>query len=398
MNVDFRCEHCGKLLSAPAHANEPVRCPHCQKLTAVPAGLASLPRPKVQGEEAAQPASAALPGEGNQEESQGLPSGGELAGVLETMMPFVISLFFHLGLVLVTVFWVTRMSGQRERPKEIVVPGYVLPGEEEGDSGGTLTPPPNPTAGGGGGGSRYSKVTESSARSGIIASGGGGSGDAREGLAVIGIGTAVGGHGTGTGTGKGPGWFSGGGGGGQLFGLGPGRGGGRGVPRHYVYVVDRSGSMLHTFDAVKHEMMSSIGQLDAARGQEFHVILFADGPPHEAEAKRLVPATPDFQGRATTWLKDQFAKGTTDPIPALTRAFEVLERVDSPGGKVIFLLTDSLFPDNQKVIDLCRARNTKKDVHIFTFLYGDRPKEAEETMRKIAAEHGGQYKFVSAEE
>jgi hypothetical protein len=111
-----------------------------------------------------------------------------------------------------------------------------------------------------------------------------------------------------------------------------------------------------------------------------------------------VPATPEFQGRATTWLKDKYAKGTTDPIPALNRAFDVLDKVDSPGGKVIFLLTDSLFPDNKKVIDLCKARNVKRDVHIFTFLYGERPKEAEETMQKIAAEYGGKYKFVNAEE
>ena len=98
MNVDFRCEHCGKLLSAPAHANEPVRCPHCQKLTAVPAGLASLPRPKVEGAEEGAPLPPRLPeGPGGGAEEPAAAPQGELVGALETMMPFVISLFFHLG-------------------------------------------------------------------------------------------------------------------------------------------------------------------------------------------------------------------------------------------------------------------------------------------------------------
>ena len=47
MNVDFRCEHCGKLLSVQGKTGDEVRCPHCMKMTAVPAGLASLPRPRV---------------------------------------------------------------------------------------------------------------------------------------------------------------------------------------------------------------------------------------------------------------------------------------------------------------------------------------------------------------
>jgi hypothetical protein len=215
-------------------------------------------------------------------------------------------------------------------------------------------------------------------------------------MGVIGIGSAVGGTGEGSGTGTGAGWFSGGAGGGAFFGMGPGRGGGGSLARHIVYVVDRSGSMLTTFDSVKNEMLTSIGQLDGAK-QDFHVILFAEGKPQEADAKRLVPATPEYKARATEFLRQAYAKGDTNVLPALNRAFDVLEQAQT-AGKVIFLLTDSAFPDNQKVIDLCKARNTKKDVHVFTFLYGDRAKEAEETMKKVAQENGGKFKYVSAEE
>ena len=45
MAVEFRCEKCGKLLSADAEPGSMMKCPHCQKKVAVPAGLASLPQP-----------------------------------------------------------------------------------------------------------------------------------------------------------------------------------------------------------------------------------------------------------------------------------------------------------------------------------------------------------------
>ena len=394
MNVDFRCEHCGKLLSAPAHANEPIRCPHCQKLTAVPAGLASLPHPKVDGASASPPPPLP-PGAPAPEAVEEEAPPGEFVGIMERAMPFVISLFFHLSLVLVFLFVTSQMMTPKAPPGEIVVPsvGVAMPGEEDDAGGGTLTPTARPTAADTGG-SRFSRITESSVRSSIIASPGG-SGGARPGMAMIGVGGATGGNSTGTGTGSGK-WFGGGGGGGGFFGLG-GRGGGKGgLAKYVVYVIDRSGSMLSTFDAVRFEMLKSIGDLDPR--QNFHVIFFSEGAPVEPVEKRLVPANSEFKAKACEGLRGVFAKGQTDPIPALTRAFDVLDKTDV-GGKVLYLLTDAAFPDNQKVIDLCKSRNgNKKDVHIYTFLYGDRPKEAEDAMKKIAADNGGKYKFVSAEE
>jgi len=335
------------------------------------------------------PASAGAPAEAEAPESS-----GEFLGVMERLMPFVISLFFHLGLILVTVFLGTMLIEKKEAPKEITVPGTAMVGDDDSDSsGGTLTPTERPTIQTGGG-SRYNRVSDGGSRSSIIASAGG-SGNARAGMSMIGVGGATGGTGDGTGTGKGN-WFGGGGGGG-FFGMGGGgRGRGGGLAKHVVYVIDRSGSMLATFDAVRNEMLTSIGQL--SEKQNFHVIFFSDGPPQEPVDKRLVPATSEFKGKATDYLKGIFAKGQTDPIPAINRAFDVLEKGDGAGGKVMFLLTDSAFPDNQKVIDVCKARNGKKDIHIFTFLYGDRAKEAEETMKTVAADNGGKFKFVSAEE
>ena len=54
-------------------------------------------------------------------------------------------------------------------------------------------------------------------------------------------------------------------------------------------MVDRSGSMLNTIEAVKRELHKSVDGL--RRGQKFHVIFFNAGPPLENRPKRLVPAT-----------------------------------------------------------------------------------------------------------
>jgi hypothetical protein len=362
----------------------------------VPAGLAALPRPKVGATEVGAPT--APPVAPPQETG---PAGegqeGELVGIMEHAMPFVISLFFHLGLILVTVFLGTLLIEKKEAPPgEIIVPGTAMVGDDD-TSGGTLTPSERPTIQAAGGGARVSKLNDSSARSTIVAAGGG-SGDAHPGMGVIGLGGATGGTGEGTGTGQGK-WFGGGGGTG-FFGLGMGRGrGGGGLARHIVYVIDRSGSMIDTFDAVKNEMLTSIGQLDPK--QDFDIILFTQGAPQEPVDKRLVPATPEYKGAATKFLKDAYAAGSTDPLPALSRAFEVLDKVSDPGGKVVFFLTDSDFPDNDAVVKFCKAHNVKHDVHFFTFLYGGGkggpPEKAEEAMKTIAKENGGKYKYVTEE-
>lgn len=162
-----------------------------------------------------------------------------------------------------------------------------------------------------------------------------------------------------------------------------------------VYVVDRSGSMLDKFDAVRNEILSSISHLDPNQHQ-FHVILFSTGPPREMMNERLVPALPQHKATAADFLRGVDPGGRTDPLPALERAFDVLEGGKGE-GKVIFLLTDGAFPDNEKAIATIKERNQDKKVRIFTILYWERSKEAEEMMKRIAQENGGRYRYVEME-
>jgi len=169
---------------------------------------------------------------------------------------------------------------------------------------------------------------------------------------------------------------------------------------HVVYVIDRSGSMVDTFEQVRQELAISIGELQEI--QDFHVILFAEGPPIEYGPKRLVPAAARHKEGVATFLEGVRAEtdakiGGTDPTLALMRAFGVLQGAGK-GGKLIYLLTDGEFNNNEMVLAAIRQWNASKSIHINTFLYGRRPPEAERVMKQIADENGGRYKYVSLDE
>lgn len=172
-----------------------------------------------------------------------------------------------------------------------------------------------------------------------------------------------------------------------------------GNARNVVFVIDRSGSMVSTFDNLRMEMVRSISELSDTE-QAFHIILFAQGNPIELAIdgrKMLQPASLPNQKAAAAFLQEVQPFGSTDPIPALKRAFAVLREARRK-GKLIYLLTDGRFTDNEAVFRLISQMNSDKSVLINTFLYGQRPPEAVEAMERIADENGGKYTFVSTEE
>jgi hypothetical protein len=163
-----------------------------------------------------------------------------------------------------------------------------------------------------------------------------------------------------------------------------------------VYVIDRSGSMLSSFDDLRTEILSSVKGLDPQR-QRFHILLFAGGEPLELPGAGAAHATANRKKAAEAFLADAFAAGETDPFPAMWRAFDVLAACGHC-QKTIFLVSDSGFANGEEVIKICRNRNVFNDVHVHTFLYASHPNGAEDAMRRIAEENGGQYQFVRAEE
>jgi hypothetical protein len=333
-------------------------------------------------------------------------------------MPWVISIFLHSGVGLILML-VTTVAAVRilAPPSEIPGPGgpfpvgLLDPGYGTGPAGqmmfpgmarnGNLSTMQNrvPVADAHGWAERESSIPNRG--------GSGGAGDAKDRGDVIGLG-AAGLPGIGLGGGSGDAC-------GPLAPFGLGRGGHGDLPkadifnpnpltgfpaRHICYVIDRSGSMVDSFDHVRREMVISISRL-TDKQQDFHVILFCSGPPIENPPRRLVQATVWHKEEAVRFLEPVRAEQQTDPVPALNRAFDVLAQVRSDPNrpdKLIFLLTDGVFPDNAKVLDVIRGRNAGKDVAICTYLYGNRPPEAVDVLTRIAKENRGTFKYISPDE
>jgi hypothetical protein len=149
-----------------------------------------------------------------------------------------------------------------------------------------------------------------------------------------------------------------------------------------VYVVDRSGSMSDSLDYVKMELKRSLGELGPDK--QFNIIFFSSGPALEMPARRLVTATEASKRQAYAFIDEVVAHGETDPSEAFQRAFAVKP-------DVIFFLTDGEF--DKSIVDQVNRANAGKKVVVNTiaFLY----KQGEPLLKQIAADNGGNYKFVA---
>ena len=376
MAVEFRCEKCGKLLTVEAESGAKVRCQYCNGKVAVPAGLASLPRPQVPtGAPPPPPPPEAQVEEAHQQDA--------LMGVMAALMPWVLSLFLHAGIVVILAF-LTILSYSTKEAEGVTIPDANL--SKRLDS--KLDPA-----------RRRSKLrTKSMARtahnwakrSDTLSTDQGRTKDPVPLHALEG------------GSGGDPGDFgmrTGAGGAPRTRFIGPSVGN----AYHIVLVVDRSGSMVgYSFDCVRREMNKTITQLLPT--QTFHVILFArglDSKKDENPPRRLVNGTVRNKREALEFLKGVSCGGgsPTNPLAALQRAFEVLANPpsDKP-GKIIFLLTDGEFHDNQEVRRKIRQWNKKGDVRVNTILYAVRGDDIQKALEQIATENGGTFKFEGRSE
>ena len=386
MAVEFQCEECGQLLTMDVEPGAAVACTHCHTMVVVPEALASLPQPQVP------PDQSPRAGTGDDEmadEEEELLEEEEQAVVITAMakaMPWIISIFFHLGLGLIFMF-VAMIVKAEDRELIVPTPGPIL----SENLGGVVNPgrtgkPDKMTQR-----IRRTKATGDSTYERDIPDD---TGETDERVTLIGL--ASGGA---TGGALAPfGLTTGGSGTGPRTNFG----GLPGNAHHIVYLIDRSGSMIDTFPAVRIEIISSVSGLKA--NQDFHVILFAEGRPLEKTPVGLTLATESVKLALVKFLEPIRAERQTDPVRAVIRAFEVLAgaRMTRNGkptrGKLVYLLTDGVFPDYEKVLQTIREKNTRKDVLINTLLYGYRPPLAEKVMKQIASENGGQFRYISPDE
>lgn len=158
----------------------------------------------------------------------------------------------------------------------------------------------------------------------------------------------------------------------------------RGRGRRVVYVIDRSGSMLNSFEYLRRELKRSISRLSYGQRQEFHVIFFSSGPVVEKPPPKLVPAIHAYKRKALEFLDSIVPEGQTDPVPAMKRAFDLKP-------DLIYFLTDGEF-DPALVDHLARwNRDGKVAIYTVAFVFEGNS----QLLRRIARENGGEYKLVA---
>ena len=342
MPIEFRCQECGVTLSADAIPTSPVTCPKC--------GAAVDPN--------ADDPEALL-----EEEGEAIGTGA----LASMAMPWAISGVFHLAMFLAMLFVVLTVREQSNLER-IIIPSARL----SRNPGGAVRPAPQRDTRTAQNIKQMRKMAyqrQTKAQLSDIAP------KKRSDLRIVGIGGAAGGSSFGLriGGGTGP----------KASFLGSG-----GNAYKIVFVIDRSGSMIETFDYVKAELRKSINALQAR--QSFHVIFFSFEKPVAMKPKRLVYATTENKKRAFAFIDSAVSEGQTKPARALEAAFKV--RGGPP--ELIYFMTDGEF--DKDVVARIRVWNKDKKVKINTiaFLYPS----GEALLKQIAKENGGRYKFVSQDE
>ncbi|MCY2931126.1 MAG: VWA domain-containing protein [Planctomycetota bacterium] len=404
------CEKCGAGVSVdPEAMPHKIKCPQCHSRVTVPAGLAALPSPKVPGG----PMASASPGHA----AMGAESpGGEsdTAVVMTRFLPWLSSACLHGAGILMLVLLIQPAPAEEAtrsvQPPDVKIEPLADAPKTAVESQKLEFGPPSTE-------NRAAVKTEAKprGRSGKVGyygdsndrTVGRGVGDTNKvgKMPVFGGGSGGGGGANGNDDFGMPGGGNGGGGGGDFF--GPPEGDGRaGNVKYICYVIDHSGSVLPAFDEIIEELMNSIGGL--ADTQDFHVVFFAKDAFEENPTRRLVAATEANKRDALSFLKKIVASGYgSSPIPALDAAFKAMQSLPNEAGKnkLMYVLTDGDFDTtafkykglvgNDAVIAWLRDHNTDKMIHVYPIILGDKPaKETEDSMRKIASENGGEYRYV----
>ena len=151
--------------------------------------------------------------------------------------------------------------------------------------------------------------------------------------------------------------------------------------RDFVFVVDRSGSMIgEPLLAAKAELIRSITALK--RHMRFFII-FYNNKGEAMAADGLVRATTRARIRHFTWVDSIEAAGGTDPTDAMQQALAL--KPDT-----IWLLSDRRF--SEKACDAINKANPNQRVQIHTIAFCDNAGEA--VLQRIAKENRGGYRFV----
>lgn len=304
----------------------------------------------------------------------------DVSEVLLTMLPWGISILFHVGLVLLAIFvvWSVRANLDEE---EVIVPFARL----SATPGAPLQQSVTKTV---------SKTTRSATRS-VSRS----TSQATSALnsavstntSLIGVmgGSAGKANPFGTAIAAGSSFKA------SFFGTG-------GNARRIVYLVDASGSLIDTLPFVIVELKRSISELSDK--QKFSVFFFQEDKFLEAPPPGLKDATAENKDRVMKWIDPKagnvVARGRSSPLPALQRAL-------TQQPQLLFILSDNItgagiyeIDQRRLLAEIERANTSGTKINTIQFLYPDPLAGVglKATLEMISGDTGGIYKFLGARE
>ena len=299
----------------------------------------------------------------------------EVSGVLSAMLPWMTSLLFHLGIIVLAMFlvWSILLGEPEEEP---IIPIAKLSKNPGGSLMETKSMDLQNTQ------NVREVVSESTSQEDTLNNL---KSNADTSLELVGR--------------------SGGGGGGKLAPFGTTAGSGSGIgadfygtggnARKIIYVVDASGSLIEMMPFVITELKRSIREL--SEGQQFNIIFFQNGHAEEVPIPRKGWKSAD---EVTKQAVNQYIsleagkvtpRGATSPVEAITLAMRYRP-------ELVFLLSDNI--TGRGIYEVDRAdllgmidgtnKDRKTKINCIQFIHPDSLK----TLEAIAKTHGGIYKFI----
>ena len=168
----------------------------------------------------------------------------------------------------------------------------------------------------------------------------------------------------------------------------------RGVGR-VAFVLDHSGAMFDSFDFLRQELANSVKGLSPT--QKFAVVSFSEAADELfPKDNKWVAAGDEAKRDLEKWISGVKARGENcGMLDCYLSGIKVALEMNPPPD-VVYFLTDG--PFDRRLAAEVGKRNPGKKVKIQTMMFVGSWKDAEEDLKKMAAENGGTYKFVAVED
>ncbi len=175
-----------------------------------------------------------------------------------------------------------------------------------------------------------------------------------------------------------------------------------GNARRLAYIIDASGSLIDTLPFVIEELKRSIGEL--SEKQTFTIIFFQGDSAIEVPPSGLHPADREYKQQVINWIDMDSGNivptGQSNPVTALRMALKYKPQL-------VFLLSDNItgygqYELNQEKLltEITKANSGNTKINTIQFLYPDPLAKVglKPTMQQISEKTGGIYKFIDGRE